>query len=238
MGQVIIAERFNGPPDSGNGGYVCGVLASALQGPAVSTLHKPPPMGRALWLDSDGSEAVLRDADVVLGTAMQMPLDLALPDAPSFEQAVGASKAYPGYDAHIFPTCFVCGPRRPDDDGMKLYPGRIEDGKVMATPWLPDASMPNQNGKIQPEIIWAALDCPGYFVFHPTPAVLGRLHAELRRELRLGERYVVMSWEVGREGRKLRSGAAVFDDDGQCCAAASATWIALKDEQGAFRVSG
>ena len=27
---LIIERRFNGPPDSGNGGYVCGLLATAV----------------------------------------------------------------------------------------------------------------------------------------------------------------------------------------------------------------
>lgn len=31
---------------------------------------------------------------------------------------------------------------------------------------------------------------------------------------------------------------AIFDEDGQCCAAVAATWIAPKKEQDDFRVSG
>ena len=31
---VTIDPRFNGPPDSGHGGYVSGVVAGFLQGPA------------------------------------------------------------------------------------------------------------------------------------------------------------------------------------------------------------
>jgi len=238
MGKLRIAPRFNGPPDSGNGGYVCGLLGSALDGPAVSTLKRPPPLGRELLLTVEGGEAVLLDGDEVVGTGTSQPLDLDLPDAPSFDEAVKATRGYPWFDGHIFPTCFVCGPGRPDDDGMKLYPGWVEAGSVMATPWLPDASLPHRDGRLHPEIVWAALDCPSYFVFHPTTAVLGRLHADLRREVRVGERYVVASWEIGREGRKLSSASAVFDEDGRCCAAAAATWIALKKDQGDFRVAG
>jgi hypothetical protein len=32
----VIARRFCGPPDSGNGGYACGRIAEHLDGPARS----------------------------------------------------------------------------------------------------------------------------------------------------------------------------------------------------------
>src|SRR3982750_648655 len=32
--QVVIDSRFNGPPDSANGGYTCGLVAAAIDGPA------------------------------------------------------------------------------------------------------------------------------------------------------------------------------------------------------------
>ena len=39
--QVTIPARYNGPPDSGNGGYSCGVLAAFIDGPARVRLHSP-----------------------------------------------------------------------------------------------------------------------------------------------------------------------------------------------------
>ena len=30
MTEIIIIRRFRGPPNSGNGGYVCGMLANAV----------------------------------------------------------------------------------------------------------------------------------------------------------------------------------------------------------------
>ena len=52
---VTIDPRFNGPPDSGHGGYVSGVVASFLEGPARVRLHRPPPLGRRL--DCGGAAA-------------------------------------------------------------------------------------------------------------------------------------------------------------------------------------
>jgi hypothetical protein len=39
---IIIQRRFQGPANSGNGGYVCGRLASYIQGPATVRLKSPP----------------------------------------------------------------------------------------------------------------------------------------------------------------------------------------------------
>ena len=41
---TIIRKRFCGPPNSGNGGYVCGLLANAMAEPCQVTLHAPPPL--------------------------------------------------------------------------------------------------------------------------------------------------------------------------------------------------
>lgn len=233
----MIDSRFNGPPDSGNGGYVCGLIASAIEGPAVCTLRKPPPLEVKLTLETlEDGKVVLRDGDVVIGEAVSKPLSLELPKPPSFDEAVEASRRFAGFEAHLFPTCFVCGPGRPLDDGMCLYPGPLADRSIVATPWTPDASMPHENNRLRDEILWAALDCTSYFPHFPAKAVLGRLHAEIHDETRVGERYVVVGWKMGGEGRKLWSGSAVFDEDGNACASARATWIELKPDQAGFRV--
>ncbi len=54
----------------------------------------------------------------------------------------------------------------------------------------------------------------------------------------IGEQYVVIGWKIGGEGRKLWSGSAVFDEDGNPCAMGSATWIVLKTEQEDFKIAG
>jgi hypothetical protein len=44
-GSLIVARCFCGPPDSGNGGCVCGLIAGFVEVPAVITLRLPPPLG-------------------------------------------------------------------------------------------------------------------------------------------------------------------------------------------------
>ena len=56
---IIIKNRFNGPPESGNGGYVCGLLASMFEGGAEASLRIPPPLDVELQLSRDGDTATL-----------------------------------------------------------------------------------------------------------------------------------------------------------------------------------
>ena len=238
MSSIVIDGRFNGPPDSGNGGYVCGVVGAALGGPCSATLRKPPPLHRELSLESAKSgQVTLRDQADIVCVAKVQPLTLDIPEAPSFEEAVEASRRFPGYETHPFPTCFVCGPGRPARDGMNIFPGWIEERQLVAAPWTPDTSMPNQGKRLHDEIVWAALDCTGYFPHLGAAAVLARLHAEILHPTRVAERYVVAGWQTGVEGRRLWSGSAVFAEDGRPLALAASTWVVLKPDQTDFRVA-
>ena len=47
--RVVIDRRFNGPPNSANGGYACGLVGTVVKAPAVRvSLRKPPPLDVAL----------------------------------------------------------------------------------------------------------------------------------------------------------------------------------------------
>jgi hypothetical protein len=52
MHTMTIAHRFRGPPNSGNGGYVCGMLARHMPGAAEVFLRAPPPVSDGLRLFS------------------------------------------------------------------------------------------------------------------------------------------------------------------------------------------
>jgi hypothetical protein len=43
---MTIPHRFRGPPNSGKGGYVCGMLARNIAGAAEVTLRAPRRLGR------------------------------------------------------------------------------------------------------------------------------------------------------------------------------------------------
>ena len=89
--QVCIAERFHGPPDSGNGGYVAGIVARALGGSGCTvTLLRPPPLERILELRPIQEGVALFDGEQRIASAAPAEFE---PDAlspPSFEEARAA----------------------------------------------------------------------------------------------------------------------------------------------------
>src|SRR5215213_4316915 len=56
---VVIERRFNGPPDSGHGGYSAGRAAALVDGPAEVTLRRPPPLETPLTVRRDDGGAAL-----------------------------------------------------------------------------------------------------------------------------------------------------------------------------------
>ncbi|MCR9105747.1 MAG: hypothetical protein NXI15_10680 [Gammaproteobacteria bacterium] len=230
--QIHIPSRFNGPPDSGNGGYSCGVVANFIDGPARVRLHVPPPLDTPMTVATFADGRVeLRDASTLVASAAPTELALEVPAAPGVEEAAAAMARHPARDAHMFPTCFVCGTKRPQHDGMELYPGPVNDWNLLACVWHPDASFADDNGNIRAEFMWSALDCPGYYAAlrgEMRHAVLGQLEGQLLAPVAAGQTLVVYAWPMGNDGRKHYGGTAVASASGEVYASARTTWIELK----------
>jgi hypothetical protein len=229
---MIIPATFNGPPDSANGGYTAGVLARYVSSPvgAVVTLRQPPPLATPLDVTADGTTIAVYDGDRLIASAAPAPepLSQTVP-AVSWAEAMAISQTYPGFARHPFPTCFVCGPQRPPGDGLRLFPGRLPDGRT-ASPWI----VPED---VEPTLMWAALDCPGGWAVPEMgltggatanrPYVLGRMEARVDALPAAGDGCVVMGALLGQEGRKAHVISTVYGPDGAVLALARATWIAL-----------
>ena len=230
MKSIIVAPRFNGPPDSGNGGYVCGALAETTGRDLRIRLQAPPPLGVPLGIEEEAGTGICRlhHGERLVATGTPARLDLEVPAPPSYVSAVWASQHYAGFRDHVFADCFVCGPHRRRGDGLRIFPGQLDSGLV-AAPWLPPDSLDGGDGKVAPEFVWAALDCPGYFALTPgrRRMVLGEMQAHVDRRVHVGEACTVIGWKLGGEGRKHRAGTALFDEDGELCARALATWIEI-----------
>jgi hypothetical protein len=227
---LVIEERYCGPPGSGNGGYVCGLLARILGGPVEITLRRPPPIGRPLLVRRAAERGVtLLDEGEVVAEGGRAHPEVNLPPPVSLEDAAEAAGRYPGFALHPFPTCFVCGPQRGEGDGLRIFAGPVVGLEVVAAPWTPDRTVAGPDGLIEPQFVWAALDCPGAFAngFPQTSMVLGRLAAKVLLPVRPGQRCVVVGWSEGSEGRKRVAGTALVSDDGAILAFARATWITL-----------
>lgn len=232
MDAIRIDKRFCGPPDSGNGGYVAGMLAQALGGAdCVVRLKAPPPLARDLTVVIDGDEAQLMDADQLVATAFRSPVSVEVPSSPDMDVATEAETRFSGFNEHAFPTCFVCGPDRAEGDGLRIFTGAVEgdDGQVAAV-WRPDASLLNADGHVRPEFIWAALDCPGYFSVQQRAgmAVLGQFGAVIHDAAIAPQPLIVTGWPIESSGRKHIVGTAIHDAGGKLLAAATGTWISLK----------
>lgn len=223
---LLIPRRFNGPPDSANGGYTCGLVAGLLgPGAAEVTLRSPPPLERPLAVQRDGAAVRVTGGDVLVAEAREAELDLDMPEPVGVEQAAAASRRGTEHWSadHPFRTCVVCGPDRDPGDGFRLFPGELDQG-LFASVWTPDNA--------RPEETWAALDCPtsapvANFGEGP-PMVLARLTARLDAPVEPGRPHVVLSWPLEVDGRKRHAGAALFSEAGALMAVSRALWIELR----------
>lgn len=231
MPTVTIDPRFCGPPRSGNGGYVCGVLAGYAVDPVVVSLRVPPPLDRPMEVVVDGPAAVrLLDGDTLVAeTAPSTDPHPDLPASVDLELAEEAARGFVGFHDHPFPTCWTCGPAR-DSDGLQIFPGPVEgvDGLV-AAPWTPTAEVDGGTGAVARAHVWAALDCPSYFgAAEGEPALLASMAADLWAPVRVGEPHVVLGWATEpADGRRRHGGSAILDADGTILALASTLWVTV-----------
>jgi hypothetical protein len=225
---LIVGRRFCGPDASANGGYICGLVAALAAEPVTVRLLKPPPLETELIpYEHDGLLELRHGEDSVAQARPGTVGDLAVPSPPSYEQTVAASHRYAGFARHPAPACFVCGPTRSAGDGLRLFAGEVESGAYVAAPWRPDASLDAGAGRVRPEFMWAALDCPGYLALarDMRPMLLGELTAEIGRRVEVDEACVVIGWKISSAGRKHEAGTAVFGARGDLCARGRAVLI-------------
>ena len=229
-----IPARFNGPPDSGHGGYSAGLAASLVEGAAEVALRAPPPLETPFAVEhrDDGSVALLDEGQVVL-EARPATIDVEVPPPVSVEEAAAAEAESPFLaDSHPFPTCFACGPRRAEGDGLRLFAGPVAGREVFAAVWTPAAEFATDGAAVDPLFVWTALDCPSSApAMSGDTIVLASLAAELRAPVRVGEPHVIGSWEIERDGRKRFSGVALWDGTGAVCATGRALWIELRTQE-------
>jgi hypothetical protein len=236
---LTISRRFCGPSMSGNGGYVCGLIARHIVGAATVRLTAPPPLETPLRIEASGEDVRLLAGRDLIGEGRAAELDLTAPAPPSFAEAAEASQGYLGFSRHSFPRCFVCGPQRREGDGLRIFAGPVEGRGLVAAPWYVDESLAD-GPAVPSEFMWAALDCPSGFAVVPVREgqliVLGQLTARIDAGVRPGDRCIALGWPIAIEGRKRISGSALYSEAGQVLAVARATWIELP--QSAFPAEG
>lgn len=229
---LTIDGRYHGFDGVGHGGYVGGFVSRGMIAAEV-TFRAPPPLDRALRREMRGDESfAFMDGETVVvevrPARFENELDLELPPAPAWAAAKDAAGRCPTHGDHPCPSCFACGPERAEGEGLKLTPGPLADGRLMAAPWVPHTGLAAADGTVGTEFVWAALDCPGWFALCGETLklmVTGRMTVRIFRPVAAGARHVIASWPIARKGRKQFSGSALFTEAGEVCAAAHATWF-------------
>jgi hypothetical protein len=235
MRALTIPSRFCGPSGVGNGGYVCGRVAAYVGGPAVVTLRQPPPLDAPMAVEQDEDAVrVYHDRTLIAEAtpSAALALETADPVSPAEAHAVAGRARY--FRDPAFPDCFVCGMTRRPGDGLRIFPGPLTGRALWAAPWTPDPSVTDAGGRVRPEVVWAALDCPsgiaaaeGSGLGWDTAILLGRMTVSLAALPATGQECRVIAWPNGRDGRKLAAGSALLGPGGEVLAAARALWLTV-----------
>jgi NAD(P)H-hydrate repair Nnr-like enzyme with NAD(P)H-hydrate epimerase domain len=234
---LTIPSRFCGPPGSGNGGYVCGRIAAYLDDQVTVTLRQPPPLAAPMTVERSGENSVrIHHGPTLIAEATSSPgsPEMEIPGLVSMAEARAAAGRARYYSDPMFPACFVCGTGRQPGDGLRIFPGPVAGRPLWAAPWTPDISVTDTSGRVLPEVVWAALDCPSGIAAaeanglgQDTAILLGRMTASLAALPVAGDQYCVIAWPGARDSRKLTAGSALLGPAGQVLAAATAVWLTV-----------
>ena len=228
---IVVDPRYRGPPHSGNGGYVAGLLAARLGGSGDTSFRRPVPLGRELQADWDMAEgtATLCDQGELLVEVQQSAVAIDVPPPPTLAEATEASSRHLGRRVRLpFAHCLGCGMERAEGDGLRIFAGPVGRNALYAAPWTPHAAHADATGEVRPEFVWTALDCSGGFALMGEVMrflVTAWLAVRIDGLPKAGETYIVAAWPLERGERKHKSGTAIFATDGQVLAVGGALWI-------------
>jgi hypothetical protein len=223
--QLFIDDAHAGLPELAHGGYLAGVLTSALATDSSRVrLRRPAPTARPLRLEQAGPGRVeLYDGAALLADGVDADVLLDVPDPVAPAAARSASGRAPGAARHPFPRCVSCGREHPE--GLHVFPGPVSGRGIVAAHWVPPERLADHRGELPRELVSAALDCTQLWALmtHAPSASVERvvtavLETRLERLVRASEPHVVIGWPIGRDGRRWLAGAAIFGPDGELCA--------------------
>lgn len=248
---IIVPARFRGPPESGNGGYVAGLLAEQFPEPQSSaedaaievTLRAPTPLDRSmtpLRPDSDSLQLII--GETLIAEARRSELKLDVPEPPRFADALAAEKNSPSFIENInpllpqgkgfHPICFCCGADVAADEGLHVYAAPVQGFDGVAAAWQPSTVFADPDGLLPERILWAALDCPGQFAYFAAgirTGMLGRMTGRILKPVPAAQELTVIGWCIDVERLKHFAGTALFDESGDLCGYSKQVWIGRRD---------
>jgi hypothetical protein len=239
---VIIENKFRGPPNSGNGGYVSGLFSQLIDSPGATevTLRAPIPLDQHLTFvpPEDGVARVIkgqtliaeiRSADFTLDIPQPKDWDL-VRSARSLSYSL-VDDLQPQFPAKrgFHPICFCCGADH--EDGLQVFAAPVDEAQV-ATVWQTKNEWAAEDGRLRDELLWTAMDCPGQFAFMHAgirTGLLGRMTAKVHSRPKAGEKLLVTAWTVRVEGKKHFAGCAIHTKDNVLCSEAMTLWIGRRE---------
>lgn len=208
-------------------------MGSRIDGPATAVLRAPIPLETSLTLACDEGRVRLLSAqgDLIAEARPAGEDPLATPPSPpSYSQARAAGARFLGLTQTFHPICFTCSPRLDENLGLRVFVGQTEgqpEGHVSGA-WTPLSAFVDAEGRVTPEALWAALDCPGSVAWAAVQGgggVLGTMTCEIRRRPWVNEACMITAWPIEQSGRKRISGTALFTADGELLARSQQIWI-------------
>lgn len=231
---IRVGQWFQGPTDSGQGGWTAQRLASAIGEPVTVAIKRPIPLETDMtitpvadgWHLIDPSEP---DQPVLVATPWEP--DFASTGPVSVADATDARSRFPLHDDHPVPVCFSCGANA---DSMQVHSGPLADGR-WATNWTVPTWAVDDAGTVDEGALWAAIDCAQAWYAGNAGgrrhAVTVQLAVDVIAPLEAGATYSLVAWNgtypEAWDGRKRGAGGAVFANDGTCVARSSSFWIAI-----------
>lgn len=224
---ISIPKRFNGPLESGNGGYSAGLVAGLVEGGAEVSLRSPVPLDTPLEAVAESGSVLVSHGETLVAEGHPAKVDPELPEPVTPDAARAAMAGYRGLRDGPFCHCYVCGLAR--DDSFRVFAGRVEGRDLVASTWTPPAWTADDSGEVLAEHVWAALDCPTYFAAYLDEdlgmSFLVRFAVRIDAPVVAGSEHIVVAWPIESAGRKRRAGSAVMTADGEPVAVADALLV-------------
>ncbi len=240
---------LDGPTGILQGGLAAGVtasiarLADRFDAPLTgfdARLHAPTPLGTDLTAQLRAEEGAARYQVETWGAGsllVSAEVELAGHDpAPRIADlvALGRMPLPPPEPQCEYPTCFVCGPAPTHPHGLHHYP-RWHSSTSVVGPCIADEAF-GHGGVIDPLLVSAVLDCPSGWAAIAHVRGLGHVGALLTgfnvrfyRDAPVMEPLRIAARMDSADGRKIRSRAALLDEDGVLYALASAFHVTVAE---------
>jgi hypothetical protein len=175
-------------------------------------------MSDLLRLDTTGS----RSPCGVIGELVDGPAEVTLLSPPDVGEPLAIRFRPGGLEALGRDGVAVARARA--IDGVDVEP-RLPRPGLSTSVFAPDATVPNRDGVVAPEVVWDALASTP----PPGDRVLARLAVERLDCVMVGEPSIVVGWHLGGDDREQHTASALLSADGEVLARGRARWVTQAD---------